>query len=459
MSRWLATAMCACAIIGPVSAASGAQQWHRIASGGMNVSDQVGLARTSDGVLHIVWRRQRAGGQDLLHTTITAAGAVGATTTVLSGWASLGSPALVANGRNLSVFFPGTQTLVTGDPSFGLDSASSEDGGRSWSISATAIASGDFAASRTPAAIRSERGYFLQAWYGAGQTVVHSGLNPAVPAVAGYGQGTDQALAGSNFDQAMVGWCTELQATTGVFVARVDPATGARAGEVIHLPDSGRCPADTRVALVGSPDRPERIATGLSTSDFFIATSSVSGRTVRVYEINREDKIAWRSIVAAGSSFKQQIALATTPRLDGLWAAWRDSDSDKVVVRRLPSGIDWDTPLAMALPRGQSLSQLALDAQKDRVDVIATTSDDNNVVSLYTTQAFPTLTLEGGRGGFKVLEATNPVARATVRVAGRTFVTNAGGAVRIRPMLAAGSYTAIASKAGYVSATLRFRVP
>src|SRR5580700_8750210 len=83
--------------------AAGARRWTRIASGGMNVSDQVGLARTEDGVLHVAWRHQGST-QELFQTPIAASGRVNSPVTILSGWASVGSPALVAQGPVLSAF-------------------------------------------------------------------------------------------------------------------------------------------------------------------------------------------------------------------------------------------------------------------------------------------------------------------------------------------------------------------
>jgi hypothetical protein len=97
--------------------AAGARRWTRIASGGMDISDQVGLVRTEDGVLHVAWRHQGST-QELFQTPIAASGGVGSPVTIVSGWASVGSPALGTDyfGRNLSVFSPGTATLTTGDP-------------------------------------------------------------------------------------------------------------------------------------------------------------------------------------------------------------------------------------------------------------------------------------------------------------------------------------------------------
>lgn len=153
---------------------STARGWVPIASGGMNISDQVGVARTSDRVLHVAWRR-RAAGQDLLQTPVTRSGRVGSPVTVAGGWAAVGSPALVARGRALSAFFPGSATLTTGDPTYGLDLATSGDAGASWSVRPAAIARDEFAFARTPAAVLTTAGRYLQAWSGTAATVVHAG--------------------------------------------------------------------------------------------------------------------------------------------------------------------------------------------------------------------------------------------------------------------------------------------
>jgi len=447
------------------AAAAEARQWTRIALGGMDVSDQVGLARSSDGVLHVAWRRQAAT-QELLQTPIAASGQVNPTVTILSDWASVGSPALVAQGPVLYAFFPGTATLTTGDPTFGLDLARSPDAGASWQVSPTAIARNEFAFASTPAAA-AVSGSYVQAWGGTESTVVHTGLDPNIPPVGGYGMGTDQAIAAAagvhgQPGEVMVAWCSELSASTGVFLAGVDPysTNGARIGEVVALPDTGRCPANTRVALASFRD----IARDSPGGDpyFYAAASSANGRSVRVYVI-AEGKVVAVQTLATGPSFKQQIAIATGPK-GRVWVGWRDSDTGDLVFRRSDprSGFIYGAPVTVPLPPGQSISQLALDAQDDRLDVTATTSDENNTVSLFATQVRPGLTLEAGNArriekkGFRVLDAGDPVRNATVKVAGRTLVTDPRGYAKTR--LASGSYIATASKSGYVRASVHIRI-
>jgi hypothetical protein len=431
----------------------------------MNVSDQVGLARTEDGVLHVAWRHQGST-QELFQTPIAASGRVNSPVTILSGWASVGSPALVAQGPVLSAFFPGTASLTTGDPTYGLDLARSSDLGASWRVSPTAIARNEFAFARTPAAVAVSASY-VQAWDGTDSTVVHTGLDPNVPPMGGYGTGTDQALATASIAhgqaaQVMVAWCDGLGASTGVFVARVDPYTsnGTRIGDVVPLSDTGRCPADTRVALASFRDIPRDSPAG--DPYFYTAASSASGRAVRVYVIAQGRVVAVQT-VATGSSFKQQIAIATGPK-GRVWVGWRDSDTGNLVFRRSDprSGFVYGAPVTVRLPRGQTISQLALDAQDDRLDAVATTSDANNTVGLFATQVRPGLTLQAGtakriaRTGFRVLDAGDPVHDATVRVAGRTLVTDQRGYARTQ--LQPGSYTATASKRDYVDASVHLRV-
>ena len=68
-----------------------------------------------------------------------------------------------------------------------------------------------------------------------------------------------------------------------------------------------------------------------------------------------------------------------------------------------------------------------------------------------------TLVASGGKmQAFRVLDAGDPIARATVRAAGRSLTTDAKG--RANAGLRPGRYTATASKRGYVRAKTRVHV-
>ena len=426
MRRSLKVAAVAVGMVAAAAPSAGAA-WKPFASGGMNISDQVSLARTGDGVLHVGWFDA---GYDVFQTPVSAVGTVGAAVPIVSGWASAGNPVLVAQSSELAAFWPGSPTLVTGDPQAGIDMATSADGGRSWAVSPGAISANGFASS--PAAVAAG-GAYLQAFYSRNETVVHAGLDPAVPAAGGYGGGTNQALAASVAGAAMVAWCT----TGGVFTQPVTPATGAPAGPASNMPATGYCDAAARTQLVA------RVGGG-----FVIAAPDATRRKVLVWPVGS----ASAATIARGSSFKQQVAMSATP--DGrLWAGWEDSDTGKAVFRRSnTSATTWGAAVAVTLPPGR-IFQLNLDGQRDRVDAVIRTESDAGTVGLATDQIRPGLTLvaTGGRTqSFRVLDAGDPIAGATVKVAGRSLTTNGKGLATadLRP----GRYTATASKAGYVGA-------
>ena len=127
-----------------VGSAEAAAPWRSLqTSGQLNISDLVGTARGPDGSLHVAWHRRTSNGlYDLMQTPVAAGGAVGSPTPIVTGWASVEGPTLLASGKDLFAFFSGTQTLVTGDPHEGVDFAISGDNGASWALSPTAIAAG-----------------------------------------------------------------------------------------------------------------------------------------------------------------------------------------------------------------------------------------------------------------------------------------------------------------------------
>ena len=416
-----------------VGAPSAAAAWKPLASGGMNISDQVSLARTSDGVLHVGWFRA---GYDVLQTPVSPAGSVGTAVPIVSGWASAGNPVLVAQGAALTAFWPGSPTLVTGDPQAGIDMATSADGGRSWAVGAE----GDQLRRLCQLARRrGRRGHVPdRRSTPAARPSSTPGWTrrcgpPAATAAGPIRRWRHQLRA-----TAMLAWCT----TGGVFVQAVTPATGAPAGPASNMPGTGYCDAAARTQLVA------RVGGG-----FVIAAPDATRRKVLVWPLGSRSAVT----IAGGGSFKQQVALTATP--DGrLWAGWHDSDTAKAVFRRSNrTATKWGAAVPVTLPPGR-IFQLNLDAQLDRVDAVIRTQSDAGTVGLATDQIRPGLTLvaTGGKTqSFRVLDAGDPIAGAKVKVAGRSLTTNANG--RATADLKPGRYTATASKRGYVNATTQVR--
>ena len=60
-----------------VAAAGPPGSWTKLTDGSAPNTLEVGLARTSNGVLHVAWQRKNGSNEDLVHTPISSAGAAG----------------------------------------------------------------------------------------------------------------------------------------------------------------------------------------------------------------------------------------------------------------------------------------------------------------------------------------------------------------------------------------------
>lgn len=454
--RLLGAAITTALLTGAVATAGAATRWSSLkTSGQLNISDLVGTARTAEGTLHVAWHRRTADGlYDLLQTPVSADGRVGTPVPIITGWASIEGPSLIASGTALNAFYSGTRTLVTGDPSFGVDSSVGTDGGTIWSLAPTAVAAGDFAAARDSSVAFGPRG-LLTSWYAGAETVVHLGTDPGTPNQRGYGLGTGQAIAVSG-GSALVAWCTGVQGPNGIFVQPVNPATAAPAGaarivpgSTSRAPDGTReafCPASTRVPLVA------RQAKG-----FFVATVDGSRRTVIGWSVGA----ARSQRLAGATAYKQDVAAAASPGSKAsVWIGWVDESGNIVLRRSNATATVFGALVTVRGPRDGTSVGLDLNAQTDRVDVVVRVQHGDGSVGLEHAQTFPGLTL-AARGhrrlSFRVLDAGDPVANATVTVAGRSAITGADGRVTItvtRP----GRYLAHASAPKYLSASAQVDV-
>src|SRR5207247_859002 len=145
--------------------------------------DQVALLRTADGVLHVAWpHRTGPNSEDLLHTTIAAAGAVGATVPIAAGWAEVENAALVAAPGGIRALFGGIRTIDPNETNTDLNTAFSGDGGASWALqSGSIVPVGGQAYGSPVSATTLPDGTPLEAWAGTLGTWVHAGLSPATP--------------------------------------------------------------------------------------------------------------------------------------------------------------------------------------------------------------------------------------------------------------------------------------
>ncbi len=457
MAAFAATALVAAVLLttgGVEAAPSGSPgTWTTVGVGGTERPVGVIGAVRLQGTLHVAWVRRTGGNSyDLMHTAISAAGAVGTPTSVVSGWAGLGDAALVSSGGQLLAFFPGQHSTNTKDPFFGLNLATSADAGASWPLQGGgSIYTGEFAYGRTPS-VALLGGTPIETWNGRSGQVVHVGLDPGAP-VSVYGPSQccnlNQNIA-SDGSSVWAAWCSQNDAPAGRWVQAIDPATGRPSGSPQKLPGSEAplCESAGREPLV------VRSGGGFYVAD---AAGGASGTRVLLWRIGSATPLT----VTASSDTHSRVALAAAP--DGrLWVAWRTFHGASVIHLRRSnrSATRFGAEVTVKAPKAAvEVAHIDLDAQADRVDVLASFSFvDSSQGTLFHTQAFPglTLTARGGRVvSFLVTDAGDPVAGATVKVGGRTLRTNASGKASID--LPRGRFKAVATKSAYVGATARVR--
>ena len=452
---WTALACSAVAVsvlCSVASAATGSRtgapgSWSLVGSGIRSVSGQSGLARTPDGVLHVLWSRGGAGTPyALLETTVSPAGQVSTARAIVSGWSRIDDVAAAGfKGRPLSVVFTGTKTDTTGDPTEGLNLATSSGG--AWTVGSAAIYKTDFAGSSVPSVGFTRSGTLVQSWSGNGQVLVHVGVDPAVPARR-IGKGgnvtllgwNEAAKAASERERVLVAWCG-----AGIHAVEFGSDTPSPLRRLAGSATT-RCPAASRTAYTRNPD-------GVDNSS--AAASVNSERTVRYWY----NAVAQPTEVAAGSGIKQQVAAAADPN-GRVWVGWRDADTGQLRFRRSNGSDTFGAVVSTTIPASQDgVVNLDLAAQDDRVDVIGRTTK-GSAVSLFHTQMFPGLSVEatskGGHVTVLVTDAGVPVAGSNVSVGGHLLHTGPDGRTTVE--LPSGSYDVTAAKTKYVGATTRVRV-
>jgi hypothetical protein len=239
---WTVAGVIAVAVV-PVAGASAA--WSPV-TGPTTIIQQIGKVRSPDGTLHVVWTRRSPGGgntDDVVHVSISAAGVVGTPVPIASGFSGASNPAIVTTpGGGLRVFFGAIQ-CTNQDCPLGLFSATSSDGGSTWSAP-TALFDRDQAYASDVNAATLADGTPFETWWHTTGTTVHRGLDPATPDYdyqASIGAGCCGYYSNLAADQAgglQLAWDSNATGFPGVWSRAVDPSSGAPAGSAQLMPGS-----------------------------------------------------------------------------------------------------------------------------------------------------------------------------------------------------------------------------
>ncbi len=415
--------------------------WTKVTAGDRRNIDDVGLARTSNGVLHVLWQRRTGPiNTSIVHTPVTKAGKVGGTNIVLGGLRTVDDPAvLVLPDGRLQAFFA---SLGDSIEEAGVTGATAPGSGVGWSrqgarVSSTQKSVGPVGAALTAAGVPAFA-------YSATSTLgVHVGTN------------SGEADLDVRPDTKCCDYVPELatDASNGQMVLAYYSNAAGRSGTWVR----------TVAPTVGKPVRAPGSVTGgksLGVDQHVALSSRLGAPGVYVgycsgYPVCKST-LVWRvggskPLKAGGSPDVEDVDV--TPGPDGrLWVLWHDGKTKQLHATRTNKAATRVGPLlTVAPPKGTSnLWKLAGEGSPGPLDVLVSATV-GGALQTWHTQVLPKLQLVAKKSAktvkLVVTDVGDPVSGATVKLGGKTLKTNASG-VAIAPK-PTGKAKAKATKPGY----------
>jgi hypothetical protein len=455
--RFRAAAIALLIAAGAAPSASAAP-WKRVTTPDGASTDQVALARTGDGVLHIVWSHPTGPhAEDLNHTIISRAGRVGATNPVQSGWTGFTNAALVVAPGGLRAFWGGFRSTDSNDPQREVNTALSPDGGASWVLQPGSVVPGGAQsyASSVAASVRPD-GTTLQAFAGTLGTWAHASLSPATPnhdyqaPLGPYGYDPNLATDASN--RSVMAWYSSASGHLGVLAQDVNP-DGSPIGTARTMPGTG----GMRVGMLGRTPLAVRRGGGL-----YVAYPTPN--QIRVWRVGAGNAPAVGRVGGSGSP-----AVGIAPAGDGrLWILWTKGFGDPdVLARRTNRGATKFGAVVNAGHPKDAMQAYKLDgsAVGGALDVLGNFNIGTTTTAVTShRRILPGLTLRARpsrvrRGEptevrFTVLDAGDAVQGARVTADGESGRTNGEGRVTLS-INSRSSVRASATHPGYAAARKR----
>lgn len=406
---------------------------------------RLGLARTGDGVLHVLWARDDAGNAgSVVHSAVSAnAKSVTGPSTVFANPDGVNESVDVVRAADgsLRAFFAATNVFDSV-----MASATSADGG-TWTVHGPVSKLEPqgrpvYAAGGIGAALGTD-GTFYSIWGDSapGGGGFHVGLDPNAPdgELPG-GLKVDPDVGVDSQSGQVFGAWNSLD-DEGVVVMPLNPA-GGRAS----IPNSAP-QLQHRVGITGRIGAPGVFVTYAQGSNQFLADPAVY----------RADTGATKRLTTKDGEL---VSIAAAPS-GRLWVFWKDvgtiyaSRSNKAATR-------WGTIVRVKAPGGSTtIYNLSGEGSLGPLDLLAHVDPPTGTLSSWHQRILPGLSFTAkkskGKTVVKVTDAGAPVAGAKVEVRGAgSKKTGAGGAVGFD--LQPGRYTVRASKAGYASYSKRVRL-
>ena len=437
--------------VAPMAGAGPRGQWTRLPGTVLNFAEP-GLARTSDGVLHVVYTRRNGTKEDLIHVEVSAAGKVGPDAVALGGWASMSHPDLLRMpDGTLRAFFGGIRTTNPGETNNTMNTATAPASGSPWTLTSGHVVQSTSAyATGVAGAALAKDGTPISTWSTTPGLGYHYGVNPADPdrtiPQSGCCLYTPDVAVDAQSGQAWVGFHSNENAGPGLYVNAIAPGG----------PQGGRKLAP------GSVDGKSSIYPGNRTSItgrigaggvyLFFGQGYPTFKTLALWKVDTA-----KPTVTIKADGNEHANVAAAP--DGrLWLMW-EQNGTIYAARTNKSATKVGAANAIRPPSGATIYRLNGEGSAGPLDLIANMQAGGSQ-ALWHQQVWPKLELAGSRTGsrivFRVSDAGEPVAAATVKAAGKTLKTAANGRATLAKA-PTGRVKATASKAGYAPASANVR--
>jgi hypothetical protein len=427
------------------STAAAGSSWTRI-SGPGNTGQQLGLARTPDGVLNAIWNRGDPGPTTIFDTRFSSTGTPIGTQTVGSSFGGAGGLALlVMPDGSLRLFASGAHT--NGSTVVGVNTFTASAGGTGWTLDPSAVWGGPGAAAATIGATLTKDGQPVTGWRGVFQVGLAPGGSGTTACSCFTLQGDLATDAGSGtVVMSGLGQPSGYK-LGGTFVEQVVPSVSG----LVVLPSGTQGFGDSGISgRLG--------AAGVYVLYSDNTRSSVTKPAVRLYRYQGATRT-----IAQGAFTIAKVFPGPAGRL---WLVWGDAQDGVFVTRTNKAAGALEPVQKLAAPPGSGFlwnadgegSQGALDLFVD-ADAGGRGFWHAHVLARFS------LTAKVGHRGKNATKATvvlslrdagDPVSGATISVGGKKLTTSATGkgTLTLKP----GSYKASAAASGYSSALAKFTV-
>jgi hypothetical protein len=389
---------------------------------------QLGLARTADGVLHVIWNRGDRS-TSIFETRISPAGSTTGTSTVATGFGGNGGLALlVMPDRSLRLFAAGAAR--PGSAAYGINTFTAPATGRTWTLQSGTYWGGEVAsASGAIGATLMKDGRPVTTWRGSAAVGV-----PPSSQSAYEGGMTDSQLATDAGSGGVVMSGVTNAGKGGVYMQQLLPSKGPTT--ILPLPFGLNDWNSSASGRIGAPG---------------VDIAYADGKAIRLARYGGGTKL-----LARGPFTSAAVCPAPGGRL---WVAWGDRTSGLFATRSNMAATAFEAVQKLALPKGGSdgLTFVQCEGSAGPADLFANVSS-GATQGFWQTHVLARLSLRARVAKTKVtiivVDAGDPLAGIVVRLGGRKLTTDAHGRaiVTLRP----GSYTARASAGGYAPASIRF---